>query len=198
MLNWKRYLPNNTINLAGWLFADLLLGLSMIFLLSSSPPQRGYYPTSTPTITFTPTVTITPSPQPKASPTPTPLPTDWAPVGLSEPQCYNLELINTDPGDGSERLAIIQQLRNNLPNDPKIRAGLLLVWGHGKDIYDGRRIAKRVGDVIQQEFPLSFSHASRKSMGFDAGVYKHVQIEVYFFTDSVWQGGNPVPCEFTD
>ena len=199
----------NAVSLAGWLFADLLLGLSMIFLLSNPPP-----PTlpATPTLTATFTATVTPTPTSTASPiptegqksqsistpSPTPLQTDYAPVGLSEPQCYNLELAGTDPTDGSERTAILQQLKNQLPDDPSIRAGLLLIWGHGKDIYDGRRIAMRVGDVIQQTFPLSFADTSRKSMGYDAGAFKHVQIEVYFFTDSEWKGGNPVRCEFTD
>ncbi|MEJ5201023.1 MAG: hypothetical protein WHV66_02210 [Anaerolineales bacterium] len=203
--------PHNTISLAGWLFADLLLGLSMIFLLSSPPPPplpATPTPTRTPTFTatFTPNPTSMPSPMMPTgqaggsilTPSPTPLPTDYAPVGLAEPQCYNLELEGTDPTDGSERTAILQQLKNQLPNDPSFRAGLLLIWGHGKDIYDGRRIAIRVGNVIQQAFPLSFSDASRKSMGFDVGAYKHVQVEVYFFTDSEWKGGNPVKCEFTD
>lgn len=204
--------PHNTISLAGWLFADLLLGLSMIFLLSSPPPPAlpaTLTPTLTPTFTatITPTPTLTPSPLPtegqkeggrSLTPSPTPVPTNYAPVGLAEPQCYNLELAGSDPADGSERTAILQQLKNQLPNDPSIRAGLLLIWGHGKDIYDGRRIAMRVGDVIQQAFPLSFADASRKSMGYDVGTYKHVQIEVYFFTDSEWKGGNPARCEFTD
>lgn len=203
--------PHNTISLAGWLFADLLLGLSMIFLLSSPPPPP-LLATPTPTLTPTFKATFTPNPTSMPSlmmptgqaggsiltPSPTPLPTDYAPVGLAEPQCYNLELEGTDPTDGSERTAILQQLKNQLPNDPSFRAGLLLIWGHGKDIYDGRRIAMRVGDVIQQAFPLSFADASRKSMGFDVGAYKHVQVEVYFFTDSEWKGGNPVKCEFTD
>lgn len=203
--------PHNTISLAGWLFADLLLGLSMIFLLSSPPPPPLL---ATPTPTLTPTFKATFTPNPTSMPSPTmptgqaggsiltpsttPLPTDYAPVGLAEPQCYNLELEGTDPTDGSERTAILQQLKNQLPNDPSFRAGLLLIWGHGKDIYDGRRIAMRVGDVIQQAFPLSFADASRKSMGFDVGAYKHVQVEVYFFTDSEWKGSNPVKCEFTD
>lgn len=184
----------------------------MIFLLSSPPmPDLPATPTPTLTPTFTatvtPTPTLTPSPLPTEGkrggggllmPSPTPVPTNYAPVGLAEPQCYNLELGSTDPTDGSEKQAILQQLRSQLPNDPSIRAGLLLIWGHGKDIYDGRRIAMRVGDVIQQAFPLSFAEASRKSMGFDVGAYKHVQVEVYFFTDAEWKGGNPVKCEFTD
>lgn len=209
MINQSK--SQNAISLAGWLFADLLLGLSMIFLLSSTPPPTlpaTPTPTLTPTFTvpITPTPTYTPIPMMKAgqagertlTPSPTPLPSAYAPVGLSKPQCYNLELAGTDPTDGSERTAILQQLNNQLPNDPSIRAGLLLIWGHGKDIYDGRRIALRVGDVIQQAFPLSFADVSRKSMGYDAGAFKHVQIEVYFFTDSEWKGGNPVRCEFTD
>jgi hypothetical protein len=205
--NWST--SQNTINLAGWLFADLLLGLSMIFLLSSPPPPPTP-PPLTPTLTSTPTATSTSTPT--STPTPkidrslsqietasiTPVPTGLAPVGLSKPQCYNLELKGTDPSDGSEKDAILKQLNRMLPNNPSYRAGLLLIWGHGKSIYDGRRIAMRVGDVIQEAYPLSFAKVSRKSLGYDFGDYKHVQVEVYFYTDSEWTGGQPVPCEFTD
>lgn len=58
------------LTLAGWLFADLLLGLAMFFLVISPAPPA----IPTPTVTHTPT--SSPSPAPSSVFTTTPLPTD--------------------------------------------------------------------------------------------------------------------------
>jgi len=193
------------VSLAGWLFADLFLGLAMIFLASapSSPPPLVPTPfietstlTNTPFFTRLPT-TVTTSGNIKKDQTPVPTATK-APIGLQKPQCYNLELEGTSVEDGSERDQIIRQLNKNMPNDSSVRVGLLLVWGHGKDIYQGRQLALRVSKIIQEQFPLSFAGANQKTMGFDVGAYKHVQVEVYLFTDSKWEGINPAPCEYNN
>lgn len=62
--------------LSGWLFADLLLGLAMVFLVSTpSVEESALLPTSTPTATSTPagtsTPTVTRTPTPTSSATPT-------------------------------------------------------------------------------------------------------------------------------
>lgn len=68
----------DTIALAGWLFADLLLGLGLLFFVAES---KGTAPTPTPTITRTatltrtPTQTFTPSSTATRYPTNTPYPT---------------------------------------------------------------------------------------------------------------------------
>jgi len=189
-----------TLTLAGWLFADLMLGLWAIFMVAT-PAPRPEVPTPTATLTPTPTMTATFTPTSMAVTlvTPTPVPTDMGPVGLSKAQCYNLELNNTNPDDGSERQAIFSQLEGQLPNDEKVRAGLVLIWGHGQDIIKGRQLAMRVGNIISEAYPLSFSiETGKKSMGFDRGAFKHVQIEVYFFTDGLWQSGREMQCEYLD
>lgn len=62
----------DTIALAGWLFADLLLGLGLLFFVAGS---KGTPPAPTPTITGTPTRTYTLTPTVTRYPTNTPYPT---------------------------------------------------------------------------------------------------------------------------
>lgn len=50
--------PRDTVALAGWLFADLLLGIGLLFFVAES---RGVKPVPTPTFTLTPTLTLTPT-----------------------------------------------------------------------------------------------------------------------------------------
>lgn len=196
-----------TISLTGWLFADLMLGLWALFMVIIPVSKPAPPPTLTPTsmVTLTATSSITQKPTRITTPSltiiPTVTPTVFSvdQIGLSKAQCYNLELQDTYTGDGSEQKAILGQLQNMLPNDRSIHAGLVLIWGHGADIYEGRQIAKRVGAVLDQYFNGSFgSGTEKKSMGFDHGNYKHVQIEVYFFTTSQWKSGYEVRCEFID
>lgn len=68
----------DTIALAGWLFADLLLGLGLLFFVAESkgtPPPPTPTTTATPTLTLTPTRTYTSSPTVTRYPTNTPYPT---------------------------------------------------------------------------------------------------------------------------
>jgi hypothetical protein len=120
-------------------------------------------------------------------------------VGLSKAQFYNLKLESTFAGKLSEKQAIINPLDVQIPNDARVRAGLVLIWGHGQDIYDGRQLAMQVGKVISENFPQSFGpEIGKKSLCFDHGAYKHVQVEVYFFTDTGWHSGPEVKCEYVD
>lgn len=192
--------------LAGWLFADLLLGLSMIFLVSApistrpeptpvSAARATALPTPAPSATAPPTATPTPLPAP--TPVPTATSAQTGPPGLSEAQCYNLELGGTDSADGSETQAVISQLTSQLPNDANIRVGLVIVWAHGQDVQDGANIAGRVNDALKSSFSSSFGGSTkRKSLGFRYGAYKHAQVEIYLYTTSPWQSGREVACEY--
>lgn len=65
------------MGLSGWLFADLLLGIAMLFLASTpgAPLRLTPVPTVTPTPTATPTATATTTPAPTNTPSATLTPT---------------------------------------------------------------------------------------------------------------------------
>lgn len=99
----RRRAFRDTFSLSGWLFADLLLGVAVLFLASTlgmnpnvlipptATPTRTFTPTPTPTVTrtptatptSTPTATSTATPTPTQTPTATPSPTNsptWTPI----------------------------------------------------------------------------------------------------------------------
>lgn len=209
----KFFTMSSTLTLAGWLFADLLLGLSMLFLVSGS---RGHLPTATPTLTpaasrtpalaqrvdVTPTLTLTASPTvtwtptlpPKPSVTPSATPAAAIQPGLDAPQCYNLELFSADTV--SQTASITRVFQAQLPNELLNRAGLVMIWVHGSDMQEGVRVAREVGRQLQAVLPQSFGNAQIKSLYFDTGNLYHVQLEVYFYTPAQWRSGSEAPCEY--
>jgi len=70
---------SDLFSIGGWLFADLMLALTLIFLASSTqaspPPAVTPMPSPSPTLTLTPTLTLVPSMTPTPTPTPTGTPT---------------------------------------------------------------------------------------------------------------------------
>ena len=200
-----------TFQLAGWLFADLLLGTSILFLILSStgfthknPISLTTFssPTSTTTFTSTPlpsqTPTAKPSSTPQPSPTATPLPQPTgtlAAPGLGKPQCYNIDLPSANVSVNKKW--IIDQLAAKIPNNAKQRTGLLLTWVHGDyDKKDTFTIATEIENIIRENFSESFSNDTQyKKLYFDSGAVYHVQLEVYFFTDNPWLAGKESKCE---
>ena len=201
----KKIYSQDTVLLAGWLFADLLLGLSMIFLIMNFN-GGGRSSLTTPTATTTPstfptkTPTQTPTPTEKfhtpTQYTPSPIPTGTlAAPGLGEAQCYNVNL-NSEDVLFQER-SVINQLNYQIPNQEETNAGLVLVWAHGKNLGEGVIMAKKVGQILQENFPESFGNDTQlKSLYFEAGDLYHVQLEVYFFTTGSWESGFESTCEY--
>ena len=185
----------DTISIAGWLFADLLLALAMIFLVSNSIIIKGnpfviqaLTPTNTPT--FTPTLTLIPT----ATGTQIPSTPTQSVLGLSAPQCYNIFLKSTEINE----INILNKLSGVLPNNENTRAGLVLIWSHGRDVGEGVEISREVGATLREIFPLSFTNAPMKSLYFIVGPEYMVQLEIYFFTNSSWASGFEVPCSYNN
>ena len=138
----KNNYSQDTVLIAGWLFADLLLGLSMIFLIMNfNGGGQSALATQTPTATPSPVPTTTPTRTPTPTekiPTPTqskpsPVPTGTlAAPGLGDAQCYNVNLRSEDVS--FQERSVINQLNYQLPNQEDIRSGLVLVWAHGKNL----------------------------------------------------------------
>lgn len=131
---------------AGWLFADLLLALAVVFLVANSVGQPPLPPTSaTPTPTFTPTPSPTPSPTPIPTPTPLPQGLDRNYITVNVRVDYNL-LATGDPGT----IGAIQQ---QLLSDPRLAgksAGLVITLGgsSGGTNENGLDSATRVDDAL--------------------------------------------------
>lgn len=156
--------PSDGLTLAGWVFADLLLGLMVIFMVM----QRGDLPESiqTPTPTFSPTqtgtpVTLTPTPttRPTATSTPTrtPIPTPLRPPSLNT-KPVNLRFVGRKT-DESLKEQIVAKLREN-NNAKSLRAGLVLTSGGansnapGQGDADARVFNKRLIDLMPEIFNI--------------------------------------------
>ena len=194
-------------SLAGWLFADLLLALSMIFLIADTKmlpasvtnlPTLTYTPTHTLHPSITPTITYTPSKTPPPTETPTPTPTitltptqkhTQGPIGLGQAQCYNIKLSSTNIYEDE----VVRLLSRQIPNDSKYRAGLVMVWSNGGS-GDGVAMSRAVKQILTKNFQESFGDAVIKSLFFNMESDYFVQLEVYFFTDAVWKSGAEKNC----
>jgi hypothetical protein len=116
--------------LAGWLFADLFIGLALLFAVGNTqgtPP-----PEPTPTATIRPTATL----QPTATiqPTATPPPPSIDPNDLIIPLVVNdpYAIINNDPASDQSLLDSINQ-EISQHNDTNRRVGLVLIYSGTSD-----------------------------------------------------------------
>jgi len=122
--------------LAGWLFADLFVGLAIIFLVGGTvgkttplPPTPTPIPTATPLPTFTPVPPV---------PTATPVP----PASI-DPSDVRVTLTVTDPYNFSQDTAAQQQFVTDLKqqlsakNALNKRAGIVIITsGHDQGLAD--------------------------------------------------------------
>ena len=147
----------NTVALTGWLFADLLLGMAMFFLVANSSGTR--QPPATPTIT--PTATVTPRPTPTLFPTPFPTSTPF--TSLSPDPIT--PTIKTVPGallaiGSGQSSQIVQQERTRLIAELKklfgdrcqtASIGMVLVFGTAPEPSRGKQYADAFVKVLQDE-----------------------------------------------
>jgi hypothetical protein len=200
------YLPRDTVSLAGWLFADLLLGLSMLFFVFNTvgpKPVEPVQPTSTPrptltsTRTATPVNTSTPTPTYTATPTYTPIPQPTEPVSLStDPVTL---LIKTNPsrllGSGTARADEQTRIKGILRQRfaqyeiAHQRAGIVLSFGTAPTALTGGRLSTAVNQLLVEELPQVFVSGSTVMRNFhfisaNQSQYGDVEIEVYFILGS--------------
>jgi hypothetical protein len=122
---------NATIPLVGWLFADMLLGLMMIFMMTAPSVKIEPAPTPTEGPTSTPRPTSTPGPTPTARPTNTPGPTETpgppAEVGLSLTP-IEFEIPYTDD-EATLKANLQREIDAKLSGVASARAGLIQSFG---------------------------------------------------------------------
>lgn len=193
---------HSTFSVAGWLFADLFLGLMILFLIADIGDAGGVFavaeeagltapPTLTPTSTLQPTYTPyptytpfpTPTPQPTATPWPTALPT--AVIGLDQVPI----VIKVDPGQD-----LVAAARAVHDQNPSSRVGLLITFGYARSVAEGVAAARGANAELKAAFPEWIpEHAPTKELSWvpDAsGVEGTLRLELYVLRE-ITEGAGP-------
>lgn len=200
----------SAFGLAGWLFADLLLGLSMVFLAASlSTPFVSN--TITLTATITPTETPTSTPQKTNTtvimtrtasatnviPSLTTVPTSTIIPSPSTIQRIGLETtpviisISVSPEDFlAGKFDSVSSFKNKadriLSQYKDRRVGLVITLGYHDEVRNGVRLAAKANQVLASSYPHMFDNAVTKEFWYSldtnhpAGT---IVMEVYLYTN---------------
>lgn len=200
MPSFHRPVIRDTFSIAGWLFADLLLGLAMLFLVFNTVGSSAAL-IPTPTVTRTPTllptttanvttpVVLSPTatPQPTRTPTLPPAPTEQIGLDTEAYQC----VFTLDP-DGlyNDRPTVISQMRAHFDRcfESKIGtrvAGAVITLGYHSSTNSGYSLATRVNQELAATYPEMFTGSVMRSFGWYSSSLQQqglFQIDVYFYS----------------
>lgn len=170
----------NTFSLAGWLLADMVLAIMVVFMAVSAlgveqlPPAVGTTPEATPT------------------PTPTPSPTP-APVSVHRNgycKAFMVDAAGLIAGREPARQAARDRIQKEFEPLKGARAAIVITFGTGADVSAGQRLAVAVNDLILGKtgpaiLPEVFTSAAEpRSYGYGhRGLVGKVWIEVFILTD---------------
>jgi hypothetical protein len=185
-LDFQRSSKKNTIFMtAGWLFADLLLVLAVIFLVSSSKVTQNASISSR-------SMSVTPSPfftaTPHSSPTFSVLPGDNLEVGLdTTPVIF---IVNVTPvsflGDNAlESKRLQASLKNYVSDYSDKKAGLVITLGFHSNIGTGMQLAIRGNKELLNLYPDVFKNSVMKPFWFSTDEFNiagTIKFEIYFLT----------------
>jgi biopolymer transport protein ExbD len=164
----------------GWLFADLLLALAMLFLVANT--------ITTPRPTPTPTPTTRPKPTPTPTPTPRPTPT---PILRLETKPQRITITVDSQGliaNSSTAVADVKQKIQAQTSLQGRRAGLVIVYSGApadSDITTAQTVDNKIYDILRElgNEHFVFSNASYYDplylLGYDSTT---VVLDVYLFT----------------
>lgn len=192
----------DTVMLSGWLFADLLLGLMVIFLIASPGGQKllptptptltpTQTPTTTPTLipTWTPTQTPTATPTQTPTATPTPTPTRPPRAIAQNPVKFSFTtdadaLLRGDAGE-RERLQRIVQSNFKDSNVLDRHAGVVLTFGVARTGSEGEALARAFNQVLQEALPNVFDRTVFRDFHDITEPDKRgaIVVEIYFFVE---------------
>ncbi|WP_248965315.1 hypothetical protein [Sphaerisporangium perillae] len=166
----RRRRPTTPILLAGWLFADLLLGLTIIMLGAQAPPPIPVRPRAG-------VSTATPTPSPSPSPCATR-------VGGVRAKPVEVSFrVNPGAGDGA---LIAQVKRSLLKHQDRLagrHAGMVLTFGANGDAGNGVHLATRVNTAARKAYPKIFGTAATRNFHDLAAPSGSISMEIYFVTD---------------
>lgn len=178
----RRNITNLTLFSAGWLFADLLLALMMLFLASNAS-AISQKPKPTPMLVTPPTIiTVTPQKPPLAA--------NYFPADL------HFNFTNVYSGDSNALQGVRNQILNELSKFLQCKAGLVLIFVSVDSTDDANQVGqadKAAGNIVSTMKELGknnliFDEAQYHPPGTNHNGFGNAQIQVYFFA-------NPSTCE---
>lgn len=128
--------------LGGWLFADLLLAVAIVFL-AASPAGSYLAPSPSPTAAVSPGTSLAPTPSPTATPEPTMC------VDAAILRKHELTVQPARAGRRASDAAIVDAFRSMRGQ----RVGLLLTFVHATTPAAGRESAREVNRMLRARFP---------------------------------------------
>ena len=160
--------PRDTFNVAGWLFADLMLALVIVFVASAVPPK----PVAEILPTPTPTMNVTSNPGPTQTPTPSPT------------SCIRTAVLHKNsmkvPGRSGGRPPSDSAVLRAFRRFDGEQVGLLLTYGHGANPAAGQQIAAHVNWLLRNKMPETVTRRTIVEDFFnDAGAMGTVTFDVY-------------------
>lgn len=163
----------DAFGLIGWLFADLMLVLAVLFLASSTVARPVPAPSGSSSASARPS-----SPSPLPTPTVAPTPACRPTIVLKK----NTVLV---PPDSGGRRASDAILGSQFRQFAAFRVGLLQTFVHGSSPSDGVRQAEEVNLMIQNAFPNAVSEQTIKDAFFDGNPsLGTVRFDVYLIADT--------------
>ncbi|MER6826995.1 hypothetical protein ABT352_13505 [Streptosporangium sp. NPDC000563] len=160
------------ILLAGWLFADLLLGLTIIMLGAQAPPPR-------PVVPVAGKGSGTPTPTP--SPTPSPCATRIGGVGAKPTKIT----FRVNPGADDNALAakVRRELLKHRKHLAGRHAGMVLTFGANGVAGEGVHLATRINTALRKTYPNIFRTAATRNFHDLSAPSGSISMEIYFVTD---------------
>ena len=177
---------NSTFLMAGWLFADLLLALGIIFLFSDSKNlmpanQEVFLPETT-----TPSSQQTVSPSQLAISSATPVELDISQIGLdTQPVIFTVQ-VNPKSFVSSETFEIsrfqtnLGRFMNQYLNS---KVGLVITLGYHDNIGMGMQMARRGNAELLSSYPEVFNNSVMKPFWYstdEINVAGVIKFEIYF------------------
>ncbi|MEV1244855.1 hypothetical protein [Nonomuraea sp. NPDC049750] len=157
------------IALAGWLFADLLLGLTIIMLGAQAAAPASPEP----------------SPEPAASPSASPSSSGCA-VRVAGVSSKPLKIsFRVDPSASGRQLVtqVKTALRTHNGRLAGRHAGMVLTFGANGATGDGVQLAGRVNEAARRAYPGVFKAAATRNFHDLAAPSGSISMEIYFVTE---------------
>lgn len=162
--------------LGGWLFADLLLALAVLFV--AAIPAGQPRPTAEPSVEG-PSVSGMPTPRPSPSPSPTPAATECIDAASLEK-----DTIRIAPPAGASKVSD-GQIVDAFASVSGSRVGLLLTFTHGRTPGDGTAGSRDINSLLRTRFKSEITATTITEAYFtDSGRVGTVIFEIYLLSSN--------------